>query len=135
MFNSGEWKFLKKSGFFKEKYYNPEDILFQHLSVEESVLNDRRNRFEEISPLRNGYITRHSTSVDIKENVRVGGLILDFLESFICDNLDFNPSEHFVIDMTAKRNQFKKEQKELLQTLTEKQTNAVYDGRIRREII
>ena len=102
---------MKKSGFFKVKYYNPEDILFQHLSVEESVLNDRRNRFEEINRLRNGYITRHSTSVDIKENVRVGGLILEFLDGFICDNIDFNPFEDFVIDVTAKRNNFKKEKK------------------------
>ena len=33
LFINGEWKNLNKTGFFKVKYYNPENIVFQHMSV------------------------------------------------------------------------------------------------------
>ena len=59
-------------------------------------------------------MTQHLTSVDIEEIVRVGGVIVEISEGFSCDNLDFNlfeEFEEFVIDMTAKRNKFKKEKK------------------------
>ena len=57
--------------------------------------------------------------------VRVGSVILEFYEKFICDNLEFNPFENFVIKMTGKRNKYKKEKRNLLQTLTKKKTNSV----------
>ena len=63
--------------------------------------------------------------------VRVGGSILGFFEGFISDSLDFNHIEAFVVDMTAKRSKIEELIKELLQSLTKKQTNAVC---IRREI-
>ena len=31
LINTGEWKSLNKSGFFRIKNYNPKDIIFQHL--------------------------------------------------------------------------------------------------------
>ena len=36
LFNNGEWKNLNKTGFFKVKYYNPENIVFQHMSVKKT---------------------------------------------------------------------------------------------------
>ena len=66
--------------------------------------------------------------------VGVGSVKLEFYEEFICDNLEFNPFENFVIKMTEKRNKYKKEKKELLQTLTKKKTNAVYRFCIRAKI-
>ena len=32
IFNTGEWKSFNKSGFFEIRFFNPEDIIFQHLS-------------------------------------------------------------------------------------------------------
>ena len=37
LFNKGEWKNLNKTGFFENSYYNPKDIVFQHMSVKENV--------------------------------------------------------------------------------------------------
>ena len=111
--NNGEWKNLNKTGFFKVSYCKPKEIIFQHMSVEENAFNDRKNRCEEINRFRNGDITQHLTSVDIEEIVRSGGYIVKILEGFICDNLEFNPLERFLIDMTNRRSNFKEENKTL----------------------
>ena len=70
----------------------------------------------------------------IEEFVRSGGYIAEIVEGFICDNLEFNPFERFIIDMTDKRNKFTEENKTLLQTLTKKVSNSVYGGCTRRHI-
>ena len=117
LFNSGDWKSLNKSGFFRVKYYNPEEITFQHMSVEENVFNDRKNRYEETNRFTNGDITQHLTGVVIEEVVRSGAYFDEIFEGFLCDNLVFNPSERFITDTTNKRTKFKEENKTLLQTL------------------
>ena len=33
LFNNREWKNLNKTGFFEVKYYNPEDVILQHMAV------------------------------------------------------------------------------------------------------
>ena len=95
------------------------------MSVKENVFNDRKNRYEEINRFRNGDITQQLTSVDIEEVVRSGGHFVEILEGFFCDNLEFNPFERIIIDLTNKRNKFKEENKTLLQTLTKKVSNSV----------
>ena len=111
--NNGEWNNLNKTGFFKISHYNPKEIVFQHMSVRENAFNDRKNRCEEINRFRIKDITQHLTSVDIEEIVRSGGYIVKILEGFICDNLEFNPFERFLIDMTNRRSNFKEENKTL----------------------
>ena len=71
--------------------------------------------------------------VDIEEIVRVGGGIRDFFKSFICDNLDYNPFEKFVLDMTATRNKYKKEKKRYNKLKLKKVSNAVYGYTIRSD--
>ena len=88
------------------------------MSVKESVFHDRKNRYEEINHFRNGDKTQHLTNVDIEEVIRLGGYIVKTLEEFMCDNLKFNPFERFIIDITNKRNEYKEENKTLLQILT-----------------
>ena len=73
------------------------------------------------------------TSVDIEEIVRVGGVITVTFEGFICDNLDYNPFENIVLNMTAKRNKYKKEKKNILQTEAKQVPNAVYGFTIRSD--
>ena len=80
------WK-LNKSGFFDTKYYNPENIIFQDMSVKEHFFNAIKNKWEELTRFLNGYIRQHLTSVDIEKIVRVGDVITYFFEGFFCDNL------------------------------------------------
>ena len=126
MFINKNWKDLNKSDFFDVKNYNPGNINFQHMSAKEQVFNETRIRLEEVNRFLNGYIRQHLTSVDIEEFVRVGGVIREFFEGFISDNLDYNPFENFILDMTAKRNKYKEEKKNLLQNQTKKVSNALY---------
>ena len=71
------------------------------------------------------------TSADIEEIVRTGGVITEFFEGFVCDNLDCNPFEKFVLDMTAKRNKYNKQKRNILQTPAKKVSNAVFGSTIR----
>ena len=134
LFKNGEWKNLNKTGSFKVKYYNPENIVFQHMSPKENLFNDRKNRYEEMNRFRNGEIIQHLISVDIEEVVRSGGYIVKINEGFFCDNLEFNLFERINIDMTNERNKYKEENKTLLQTITKKVSIAVYGGCIRKDI-
>ena len=87
LFNTGEWKKLNKSGFFGVKYYNPENIIIQHMCVKKQVFNAFKVRWEEKNSFRNGYIRQHLTLVDNEEIIRVGGVITQIFEDFLCDNL------------------------------------------------
>ena len=39
LYKNCEWKTLNKSSFFDVKYYNPKNIIFQHMSVKEQSLD------------------------------------------------------------------------------------------------
>ena len=133
IFNNNNWKKLNKSGFFKVKYHNPDNLILQHLAVNEEVFNEKLHKYEKINRFRNGDIIDYVTSVDLEEIVRIGGLVLKFYEGFICDNLEFNPFSNFIIDMTAKRNYYKKGKK-ILQTMCKAISLGSYGSCIRRDI-
>ena len=78
---------MNTTGFFKVKCYNPKEIIFQHRSVKEYVFNHQKNRYE-INRSINGDLTQYLTSVDIEEVVKTGGCVVEFLEGFICNNLE-----------------------------------------------
>ena len=88
LFNSEDWKRLKKSRFFKVKYYNPKQIIFQRMSFKENVYNHRKNKYEEINRFRNGDITQYLTSVNIEEVVITSWCFVEILERFISNNLE-----------------------------------------------
>ena len=58
--------FTQGSAILKNKYYNPKNLIVQHLPVKEKV-----NKTE-INKMRNGYIVATLTSVDIQEIVKNG---------------------------------------------------------------
>ena len=60
----------------KIKYYNPKNLIVQHLPVEE------REKKIEINRMRNEYIIDHLTSVDI-QIVKIGGKVLEIYEGVI----------------------------------------------------
>ena len=59
--------FTQGSAILKVLYYNPEDLIFQHIPIKETVKNIELNR------MRNGYIIETLTSVDIHEIIKIGG--------------------------------------------------------------
>ena len=78
------------------------------MSVTGNVFKNRKHKYEEINRFGKGDITQYLTSIDVKEIVRSGVYFVKILESFICENLEFNPFERNIIDITAKRNGFRK---------------------------
>ena len=96
--------------------------------VEANVYNETNNNCECNNRFRNEDITQHLTSVGIEELVRVGSVIKEFYEGFICDNLDYNPFEEYILDKTAKRNEYKKQGKNILQDMCKKISNGTYGG-------
>ena len=63
--------FTPGSAILKIKYYNPKDLIFQHLPVIE------REKKIEFNRGRNGYINDTLTSVDIQVNVKIGGKVVE----------------------------------------------------------
>ena len=66
-----------ENAILKTKYYNPPNLIFQHLPVKEKVKNIEVNR------MRNGYIIETFTSVDIQEGVKIGGKVIQIYEGVI----------------------------------------------------
>ena len=83
--------------------------------------------------MRNGIIIDTSTSVDIVQIVKYGGIILEVFEGFSCHNLEFNPYTKFVTDMFEKKDLFKSQGKHLLQNIAKKIGLSVYGGNIRKD--
>ena len=134
LFNTGEWASLNKTGFFEVKYHNPENLILQHMAVKEDVYNEAKNKSEKVNRFRNGDIKQHLTSVNIEEVVKVGGVIEELYEGFICDNLDYNQFKEYMLDMTARRNEYRKQGKNILQDMCKKISNGTYGGCIRCDI-
>ena len=135
LFNRGRWNELNRSAFLTTKYHNPENLVFQHLPIKEKIKNPyKNNRLEEINRTRNGEIIDTSTSVDIVEIVKYGGVILEVFEGFFCHNLIFNPYTEIVTDMFKKRDLLKSQGEDLLQNLAKKIGLSVYGSNIRKYI-
>ena len=104
LFNSGKWNQLNRCAFLTVKHHNPDNLIFQHIPINENIKNPyKKNRLEEINRMRNGIIIDTLTSIDIVEIVKYGGVILDVYEGFFCHNLEFNPYTEFVTDMFEKK--------------------------------
>ena len=69
--------FIQGSAILKIKYYNPKNLIGQHIPVKE------REKKIEINRMRNGYIIDHLTSVDIQELVKVGAKVVEIYEGVI----------------------------------------------------
>ena len=69
--------FTQGSAILKIKFYNPKNLIVQHLPVKE------KEKKLEINRMRNGYIIDTLTSVDIQEIVKVGGKVVEIYEGVI----------------------------------------------------
>ena len=90
--------FTLGSAILKIKYYNPKNLVVQHLPVKE------KEKKIEINRMRNGYIIDHLTSVDIQEFVKIGGKIIEIYEGVIYrENFEVSPFRKVIDNLFALR--------------------------------
>ena len=121
--------FTQGSAILKIKYYNPKNLIVQHLPIKE------KEKKIEINRMRNGYIIDTLTSVDIQEFVKIGGKIIQIYEGVIYkENFIVSPFRK-VIDILFKlRQKYKDEGNEVMQLLVKLLMNALYGEQIRKDI-
>ena len=111
------------------KYYNPPNLIFQHLTVKEKVKKIEVNR------VRNGYIFDTLTSVDIQEIVKLGGRVIEIYEGVVYKgNFKVSPIRKVIEKLFALRQKYKDEKNDLMQGLVELIMNSLYGVQIRRDI-
>ena len=87
-----------ESAILRIKYYNPSNLIFQHLPVKENVKNVEVNR------MRNGYIIDVLTSVYIQEIVKIGGKVIEIYEGVIYrENFKVSPFRKVIEKLFALR--------------------------------
>ena len=121
--------FTQGSAILKIKYFNPTNLVVQHLPVKE------KEKRIEINRMRNGYIIDTLTSVDIQEIVKIGGKVVEIYEGVIYrENFKVSPFRK-VIDIIFKlRQTYKDEGNEIMQLLVKLLMNALYGEQIRKDI-
>ena len=111
------------------KYYNPPDLIFQHLPVKEKVKKIEVNR------MRNGYIIDTLTSVDIQEIVKIGGKVIEIYQGVIYrENFKISPFRKVIEKLLALRQKYKDEKNDLMQGLVKLVMNSLYGVQIRKDI-
>ena len=101
-----------ESAIVKIKYYNPPNLIFQHMPVKEKVKNFEVNR------MRNRYINDTLTSVDICEIVKTSGTINRIYEGVIYrKNFKMSPFRKVIEKVFALRQKYKDELNDLMQGL------------------
>ena len=121
--------FTQGSAILKIKYYNPKNLIVQHLPVKE------KEKKIEINRMRNGYIKDTLTSVDIQEIVKIGGKVVEIFEGIIYrENFKVSPFRK-VIDILFKlRQKYKDEGNDVMQLLVKLLMNSLYGEQIRKDI-
>ena len=126
-FNNGN--FNQGSAILKIKYYNPRDLIVQHLPIKEKV-----NKIE-INRMRNGYIVDTLTSVDIQEIVKIGGKVIEIYGGVIYrENFKVSPFRKVIDKLFASRQIYKDENNDVMQLLVKLLMNSLYGENIRKNI-
>ena len=99
-FNTGD--FNQGSAILKIKYYNPKNLIVQHLPIKE------KEKKIEINRMRNGHIIDTLTSVDIQEIVKIGGKLIQIYEGVIYrENFKVSPFRKVIDKLFALRQKYK----------------------------
>ena len=126
-FNSGN--FNQESAILKIKYYNPKNLIVQHLPVKE------KEKKIEINRMRNGYIIDTLTSVDIQEIVKIGGKVIKIYEGVIYrENFKVSPFRKVIDILFTLRQKYKDEGNDVMQLLVKLLMNSLYGENIRKDI-
>ena len=126
-FNTGN--FNKESAILKIKYYNPKDLIVQHIPIKE------KEKKLEINRMRNGYIIDTLTSVDIQEIVKIGGKVTEIFEDVIYrENFKVSLFRKVIDKLFALRQKYKDEGNDVMQLLVKLLINSLYGENIRKDI-
>ena len=121
--------FTRGSAILKIKYYNPRDLIVQHLPIKE------KEKKIEINRMRNGYIVDTLTSVDIQEIVKIGGKVIQIYEGVIYrENFKVSPFTKVIEKLFALRQKYKDENNDVMQLLVKLLMNSLYGEQIRKDI-
>ena len=121
--------FTQGSAILKIKYYNPKNLIVQHLPIKGRVNKTQINR------MRNGYIIDTLTSVDIQEIVKNEGKVIDIYEGVIYrENFKVSSFKKVVDILFGLRQQYKDEGNEVMQLLVKLLMNSLYGEQIRKDI-
>ena len=99
--------FTQGSAILKIKYYNPKNLIVQHIPVKEKEKNIENIR------MRSGYITQVLTSVDTQE---IGKKVFQTYEGVIFrEKFEVSPFEKIINDFFAFRRKYKDERNDVMQ--------------------
>ena len=91
-----------ESAILRIKYYNPPDLIFQHLPIKEKVKKIEVNR------MKNGHIFDTLTGVDLCEIVKIGGRVIAIYEGVIYrENFKISPFRKNIEKLFALRKNVK----------------------------
>ena len=111
------------------KYYNPPNLIFQHLPVKEKV------KKLDVNKVRHGYIIDTLASVDIYEIVKTVGRVLEIYEGVIYrENFKISPFRKVNDKLFALRQKYKGEHKDLMLRLVKIIMNSLYGFHLCKDI-
>ena len=121
--------FNQGSAILKIKYYNPKNLIAQHIPIKE------KEKKIEINRMRNGYIVDYLTSVDVQEIVKIGGKVIEIYEGVIYrENFKVSPFRKVIDKLFALRQKYKDENNDVMQLLVKLLMNSLYGENIRKDI-
>ena len=110
-------------------YYNPPDLIFQHLPIKEKVKKLEVNR------MRIGYTIDTLTSVDNQEIVEMGGKVIEIYQGVTYrDNFEISPFRKVIEKLFALRQKYKDQKIDFLQGLVKLIINSLYGVQIRKDL-
>ena len=126
-FNTGN--FTQESAILKIKYYNPKNLIVQHIPIKE------KKKKIEINRMRIGYIIDTFTSVDIQEIVKIGGKVIEIYEGVIYrENFKVSLFRKVIDKLFALRQKYKDENNDVMQLLGKLLMNSLFGENIRKDI-
>ena len=121
--------FTQGSAFLKNRYYNPKNLIVQHLPVK------GREKKIELNCMRNGYIIDTLTSVDVLEIVKMGCKVIETYGGVIYrEKFKINPFRKVIDKLFALRQKYKKTNNEVMQFLVKVLMNNLYGEQIRKTL-
>ena len=119
-----------ESPLLKMIYYNPPDLIFQHLPVKGKV------KKLEVNGMRNGHIIDTITSLDIQKFVKIVGKVIEIYEGVIYqENFTISPFEKVIEKLFPLRRKYKAEKNSLMQGLVKSIMNSLYGVHRRKDNI
>ena len=117
------------SAILKIKYYNPKNLIVQHLPVK------GKEKKIEINRMRNAYIIDNLTSADIQEIVKIGGKVIEIYKGVIYhENFEVSPFRKIIDKLFALRQKYKDKNNDVMQLLVKLLLNSLYGENIRKDI-